>query len=159
MATIEEIKQIAIDFRNTIIVAKSRGEFFRDGFLEGFPVGCCGISSNLLGRYLVEELHVKCRYTAGKFGSHTHTWLTLEDENVIDITGDQFILEPTFSSSNIQPVYVGPLDDFHKLFAIYKQSELCEEEWRVDSLGTSGWSRKNLETYQLILGYLNNRFK
>lgn len=152
--TLEEISQIANDFRKFFDNAKSSKEFFRDGSIEYFPIGCCGIASNLLGRYLFEECHIRCWYNSGKFGIYTHTWLTLEDGTIIDITGDQFNFD--FPSFNIQAVYVGPLDDFHSLFTLDKPKEFNEEEWEIDSLGVSRWSIKNIETYQMILDYLKH---
>ena len=56
--TDNEIFQLAENFRSAILRANANGEFFRDGFIELFPRGNCGIVCNLLGRYFLEYANV-----------------------------------------------------------------------------------------------------
>lgn len=88
--TDKEVFQLAEKFRNAILKANANGEFFRDGFIELFPRGNCGIACDLLGRYFLEYANVRSWYTSGETKSESHVWLTLENGSIVDITGDQY---------------------------------------------------------------------
>jgi hypothetical protein len=72
--------------------------------IRGFPRGCCGIVSELMGDYLntlgIGDFHYVC---SAKDGA-SHAWLEL-DGLIIDITGDQF--------PGREPVYVGRPDAWY----------------------------------------------
>ena len=109
--TDNEIFQLAENFRSAILRANANGEFFRDGFIELFPRGNCGIVCNLLGRYFLEYANVRSWYTSGEMRSECHVWLTLENGSIVDITGDQYS-NRTGMLHYDRPVYVGKLMHF-----------------------------------------------
>jgi hypothetical protein len=70
--TDNEIFQLAEKFRSAILRANANGEFFRDGFIELFPRGNCGIVCDLLGRYFWEYANIRSWYTSGETKSECH---------------------------------------------------------------------------------------
>ena len=115
--TDNEIFQLAEKFRNAILRANANRESFRDGFIELFPRGNCGIVCDLLGRYLLEYANVRSWYTSGETESECHVWLTLENGSIVDITGDQYS-NRTGTLYYVLSVYVGQIDAFHKQFRL-----------------------------------------
>jgi hypothetical protein len=61
--------------------------------IQGFPRGCCGITSQLMGDYFntlgIGELFYVCGMKEGA----SHAWLEV-DGLIVDITGDQFSDRP-----------------------------------------------------------------
>lgn len=117
----EQIRFLAEQFRDAIEQAKENGETDPLGFFEKFPRGCCGDTSDLLGHFLLEK-GIETDYICGKCPAknhwenpQSHAWLLLDNETVIDITGDQFKDDDHFLRYN-HSVYFGPIDDFHNLF-------------------------------------------
>ncbi|MBD8923051.1 hypothetical protein EGR52_06465, partial [bacterium] len=104
--TDNEIFQLAEKFRSAILRANANGEFFRDGFIELFPRGNCGIVCDLLGRYFGEYANIRSWYTSGETKSECHVWLTLENRSIVDITGDQYSNRTGMLHYDL-PVYVG----------------------------------------------------
>jgi hypothetical protein len=49
----------------------------------------------------------------------SHAWLMLENNMIIDITGDQFSGKPAFLNYS-KKAYIGKMDAFHKLFVVEK---------------------------------------
>ena len=117
----EQIRFLAEQFRNAIEQAKENGETDPLKFFERFPRGCCGDASDFLGHFLLEKgietYHIWGNCPAENFweNSQSHAWLFIEDNIIIDITGDQFKDDKRFLNYN-HSVYFGPIDDFHKLF-------------------------------------------
>lgn len=89
----EDILQMAAEFRTAILKAKINREFSGDGFIELFPRGNCGIVCDLLGRYLLERANVR-------------SWYTLENGEIVYITGDQYKNRSGVLYYDL-PVYVG----------------------------------------------------
>ena len=112
---IKEIKNLATQFR--IAIEKT---VFDDPQLKGFPRGACGPATILVSQYLMENGVTEMKYFCGlhplpeKHSTQSHAWVDL-DGLIIDITGDQFRDRSEYLKYDI-PVYVGPMDDFHKLF-------------------------------------------
>ena len=52
---------------------------------------------------------------------YTHAWVIVQGKIIIDITGDQFADNKDLLNYN-QKVYVGQLDEFHKLF---ENEDIC----------------------------------
>ena len=48
----KEIKQLAMQFRDAIDIAKEAGDFDKDLSFCNFPLGCCGDASDLLAQFL-----------------------------------------------------------------------------------------------------------
>lgn len=110
------------NFRNAIDKAKMDRRFDSHVVFENFPVGCCGITSTILGVYLLEKgVHV--RYVYGTYrdsnagNRQTHAWLILDNDTIIDITGDQFKYDELFYY-NSKNVYIGEENEFYRLFEI-----------------------------------------
>ena len=108
----KDIYQMAAEFRTAILKAKANREFSGDGLIERFPGGNCGIACDVLGRYLLEQAGVRSWYTSGAIGSDSHVWLTLENGDIVDITGDQYKNREGTLYYDL-PVYVGKMDAFH----------------------------------------------
>lgn len=89
-----------------------------DKFLRKFPHGCCSDSSILLAELLYRN-NISCQYVSGKcyFDNkpYYHAWVVVEGKIIIDVTGDQFGYNNDLLNYN-HKVYVGELDEFHKLF-------------------------------------------
>ena len=61
MYSINQIEELATIFREAIVKAKSAGEFDDDVVFKNFPSGCCGDTSDLLARYLLNN-GIKTKY-------------------------------------------------------------------------------------------------
>jgi hypothetical protein len=81
------------------------------GHMSGFPRGCCGAMSDMLGEYLNSSGIGVFLYVRANREMASHAWVEL-DGIIIDITADQF--------QGRQRVYVGEADDWYK-------------EWDVDA--------------------------
>lgn len=121
-----DLYELVRQFRTAIDIAVDKNEFsLRDRF-HRFPRGCCDDACDLLGQYL-SEYGIRTRqfqgtYRDGSFEDITgHAWLLLEDDTIIDITGDQFKDDPVFLNFN-EDVYIGPEIAFHRLF---DQDRIC----------------------------------
>ncbi len=152
----ENISQLVMQFRNAIESAQRNGETDKLEFFKRFPRGCCGNASNFLGHFLlqygIETYYIwgSCRSSNIAEGSQTHAWLLLEDDTIIDITGDQFKDNAHFFNYS-RPVYIGKTDEFHKLFNCEtrnkRKSVPIEELYIMDSQMFS-------EMYNQIIKYL-----
>lgn len=93
-------------------------KIINDVVFQKFPFGCCSDSSLLLAELLYKN-NIMCKYVSGTYCcnniNYTHAWIVVEGDIIIDITGDQFINNENLLKYN-QKVYVGELDEFHKLF-------------------------------------------
>lgn len=80
------------------------------GILKNFPKGCCGYSSNLIATYLEEHGLGTFNYIEAKKNKciDSHAWLLSQDGYVIDLTADQFGLEPIIYIKDVHPL----LNDF-----------------------------------------------
>lgn len=73
-------------------------------FLNRFPAGCCGITSELLGEYLNSLDIGTYDYICGEHDGASQSWLECEGV-IVDITSDQFDGRP--------PIYIGAPDDWY----------------------------------------------
>ena len=147
----EDIYQMAEEFREAIL--KANGEFSGDGFIEFFPGGNCGIACDLLGRYLLEHANVKSWYTSGEFDSESHAWLTLENGDIVDVTGDQY-KNRSGSLHYDLPVYVGEMDAFHSQFRLNGKVEITPNDWKQDHPWEDHMQQKKRSAYEKILKYI-----
>jgi len=90
--------------------------------MDRFPKGCCGDATIFLSEYLM-EYGFKTTYYCGvhpfeekERNPQSHAWVVLDGGLIADITGDQFKENEEFLNYDI-PVYVGVMDDFHRLFS------------------------------------------
>lgn len=151
----EDIIRLATEFRIAILKAKDNGEFLGDGFIERFPEGNCGIVCDLLGRYFIEQASVRSWYTSGQIGSESHAWLTLENGDIVDITGDQYKNRSGSLYYNLS-VYVGEMDAFHSQFRLNGDlKEINPNDWTPDFLGETGMQQYKRNAYEIILKYIS----
>lgn len=133
----QEIEELVVTFRMAIDKAKDDRRFDRDQRFTNFPRGCCGITSELLAKFLYDNgYRKKITYVSAIFydlelENPPHAWLVIENDIVLDITGDQFKGYPEplkFKES----VYVGPYNKFYKSF----EEKLREEcgDCRIDNM-------------------------
>ena len=146
-----QIETLAWNFRKAIDAANKLGKFKMDIVYKNFPYGCCGDTSDLLAEYLLEN-GVKTFYVCGTYideefeKMQSHAWLCTDGEIIVDITGDQFKYDSTFLNYN-NPVYVGKMDEFHKLFIIDERD--IHECYGLSQVGDFNYCRlKNI--YDLI---------
>lgn len=151
----KNIYSLVTKFRKAVECAQNEGAFNGDQILSRFPKGCCGIISSLLAKYLLEN-GINSYEVSGTFRNEnpeetqSHAWLVLEDNTVVDITGDQFKNNPLFLYFS-EKVYVGPMNEFYELF------EDIEKFLYEDSTeGTNKINIQNKKNYEIILGYIQN---
>ena len=150
----KDIYQMAAEFRTAILKARTNREVSGDGLIERFPIGNCGVACDLLGRYLLEQAGVRSWYTSGVIGSESHVWLTLENGDIVDITGDQYKNQSGSLYYDL-PVYVGRMDAFHSKFRLNSNPvEITPNDWTPDFLGEDRMQRKKRIAYETILKYI-----
>lgn len=84
-------------------------------FSSGFPAGCCGDATDLLGLYLLKyhglDSEYVCGHGLGNNSNQTHAWLVCEGY-IIDITADQF----NDDGYELASVIIDKQSSFHELF-------------------------------------------
>lgn len=89
----------------------------------GFPTGCCGDTTNLLGLYLKQKYDISTNYLSAKgLGNNpnlSHAWLVC-DGFTIDITADQF----NDIGYDVSDVIIMENSHFHTLFDNINSSAL-----------------------------------
>ena len=81
--------QIASDFRRAIEEARDAGEFDRDQRFIQFPKACCGITTDLLAKFLIDnEFEGSLKYVGATcrkkgLGLPNHAWLEIDDSVII----------------------------------------------------------------------------
>lgn len=108
---------IAKSFRCAIEKALSLN--YLVGNMRFFPNGCCDYSSEFLQKYMFEEYGTDTALVSGTYGDDSHSWLETDEGIIIDITGDQYKRRRGKMYYNC-PVYVGPMDAFHRIFKLYQ---------------------------------------
>lgn len=141
-----EIYDIAVSFRSAITAAKNNREFSHKDRMSNFPNGCCDDSCDLLAYYLYAKYRIHTKqgngvYSDNNFYNKTnHAWLIMDDNTIIDITGDQF----KFCAVYTEKVYVGKNNPFYKRLSrkqIMENYDITQDS-RL-------WN-----DYQIILGYM-----
>ncbi|AFV05408.1 hypothetical protein [Dehalobacter sp. CF] len=137
------LKELCSQFRNAIIIygIKKLPISF-----HAFPMGSCGDTSLLLGKYLDEMELGQFNYVCGQLGRQSHAWLE-KDGIIVDITADQF-------DDATEEIIVTDNNDFHKRF---------EEKSRrlyIDSFGNSDFvDIELLPAYYKIIGCIDDKYK
>lgn len=97
---IEEIKQLACEFRQALEVVSRKNLYGRLSLFRDFPNECCTFTSDLLATYLVEngvqENRIQILNSETKKHQYTHCWLMVDNSMFVDITADQFKNKPYF---------------------------------------------------------------
>ena len=152
--TTGQLRAEAARFRKAIEKAKSNIQFSYKDRMSRFPRGCCDDTADLFAHYLfrvfgVTTIRVDGAYYDGNPENNcSHSWQEL-DGIIIDLTGDQFEYNPVFLNYS-ESVYVGPIDDFHKLFEVERRVQSCG----IESLASASWNRM-YQLYNTIMQYLN----
>lgn len=79
--------ELATSFRSAVEAVVQTGN--APMHIQGFPRGCCGIISELMGDYLNTLGLGEFVYVCGMKDGALHAWLEV-DRLIVDITGDQF---------------------------------------------------------------------
>ncbi len=149
----KNIKKLAEQFRKAMDIAKDLGDFNNNSTLCRFPCGCCTVASGLLAQFLLEN-DIRTYEFYGTYRDEneiqSHEWLLTKDDIIIDITGDQFKYNPIFLNYDAT-VYVGIMDDFHRLFKI-------EQDNFYENMGLASFNvtvRQSLSMlYNKIISYV-----
>ena len=152
----QEIGELVVMFRMAIDKAKEDRRFDRDQRFTNFPRGCCGITSELLAKFLYDNGYRKrITYVSATFydlekENPTHAWLFIEENIVLDITGDQFKWYPEPLRFE-EPVYVGSYNQFYNAF----EEQLREEcgNCRIDNVKYHSFMSRQ-ELYDVICEYI-----
>lgn len=146
----KDIYMIAAAFRSAIIEAKYNREFDSKDRMCNFPKGCCDDSCDLLAYYLYEKYEIYTEQGNGRYSDSNpynttnHAWLVLNEDTIIDITGDQF----RFCENDMEEVYVGKEKEFYKKLDGKHYYENCDikQDARL-------WN-----DYKIILRYMSEEF-
>lgn len=124
----DTLEELVIRFREALDEAKSNNEFCRIIPFCNFPKGCCDMTCDILGHYLlcygIETYQLNGQHWDDKEGySRNHVWLVTTEGVVIDITGDQFRYEPHYKYYS-KRVHIGSEDTIHQIFDERRCKEL-----------------------------------
>ena len=117
---IREIRQLASQFRSAADNAFEQDAFGQEYPFDRFPEECCDDMCDLFGQLLFERniavFKVRGIYRYDNWEhKYPHVWLQLEDETIIDLTGDQYCDDPLMLNYS-NPCFVGRASEFHALF-------------------------------------------
>ena len=140
-------------FRTAIEKACVDRQFVKDCRFSHFPYGCCDDTCYLLSQYLIEQGY-SCEVVTGSYydgnpsNNLSHSWIKLEDETVVDITGDQFMSSSIFCFE--EPVYIGDESEMHKLFS----ENRFVEDGGISLTHQSIRLNRMMSLYEIISNYL-----
>ena len=152
----KSIEQLAIKIRWGIEQARRDDRFSHAHMCWNFPGRCCGISSELLAKFLLDNNIDECLTYVSAVSPEIaaeippHAWLKTSDDIIIDITSDQFKYYPEpfkFDKS----VYVGPYNNFYNAFEI-RTEEICTNSPLSDIHNRNYLGCQQL--YNIILEYI-----
>ena len=104
--------KVCIDFRKAIEEIRDEGGFSVKDRMHRFPGGCCDDTSDLLAFYLWEEYNIETRQLIKIYKPDepelkcNHAVLLLDNNEIIDLTGDQF--------PGGAEVYIGEENEFYQ---------------------------------------------
>ncbi len=137
-----DIDKVAIAFRKAIDCIMENREFDYKDRMSNFPKCSCDDTCDILGYYL--DCHgiksrqlIKIYKPDDKELKCYHAVLLLDDDTIIDLTGDQFLGRP--------PVFVGKQDRFYEDMDYF---EICEN-YNIEQ------DLRLWDNYKKILRYLN----
>ena len=124
----KNVDELVAEFRLGIEKAKADNKLSVDQRFRNFPAGCCGPTSELLARYLLDNgVKTELTYISGTYLDHSHAWLEMGNGHIIDITADQFRYYPELFNFNIS-VYIGQYSRTHKLFDVWTRDR-CDNHY------------------------------
>lgn len=148
------VYEIAASFRAAIESAIESGDI-NDSNMRNFPNGCCSYASDLLQKYLFEEKNISTYYISGSYGfgwdAESHAWLEMDDNTVIDITGDQYKYNENLHFD--KQVYVGKRKNgFHDKFVL---DEPVPYQYITETTINSVRRQKMEANYETLLQRIN----
>ena len=141
----ELLYKYAREFRDAIDKVINDG-LSDEEFFKSFPKNKCGISSDLLGQYFMDNGILAWYICGRKEDGKTHAWLATSNPEetkyfyIIDITSDQF-------GKGHYDVYVNGINDFYKSYNI-------EYTRKCYSLGDISGVYNYIKIYDEICGCL-----
>ena len=140
----QEIEELVVKFRMAIDEAKDESRFDKDQRFTNFPRGLFD------NGYRKKITYVSATFYDLELENPPHAWLVIEDDIVLDITGDQFRWYPEPLRFE-EPVYVGPYNKFYNAF----EEQLREEcgDCRIDNIQYHSFMSRQ-ELYDVICEYI-----
>ena len=142
----QDIYNIAADFCSAIMEAKCNRQFGWRDRMSNFPNGCCDDTCDLLAYYLFTTYNIHTRQCVGRHCDNNlsdttgHAWLIMDNNIIIDITGDQFKYYARYS----EKVYVGKENSFYKKL----EDKQIQENYDITQ------DDRLWNDYQVILSYM-----
>lgn len=96
--TDKRIIQLACKFREAIDAARAEGKFDNISPFDEFPDNCCGETSYLLARFLI-EYDIETLWISNDREGWTHAWLVVKDKRVTEPEGFDY---PDYMQSTLQ---------------------------------------------------------
>lgn len=118
--------ELATSFRLAVGIVVETGDV--PMHIQGFPRGCCGIISELMGDYLNTVGLGEFFYVCGMKDGASHAWLEV-DGLIVDITGDQFPDRPSIYVDTPDAWY-GEWEEDIKHLAVHEPSAFFYGEER-----------------------------
>lgn len=144
----KEIYNIAATFRAAIMNAKYDRKFNSKDRMSNFPICCCDDSCDLLAYYLNTKYNIHTKQVIGTYCDNNpyntinHAWLEIDDNTIIDITGDQFKFLTDF---NVE-VYVGKKNSFY--LRLERERKQIRDNFDITQ-NTRLWN-----DYKIIMSYM-----
>ncbi|MFH7809172.1 hypothetical protein ACE01U_11000 [Acinetobacter sp. BSP-153] len=144
----DEIRDMAVNFRKAIIALKQLPPVITKGYLEKFPRGTCGCTSDLFMYYLLQK-GINSEYWKGDFSfngiSVIHGWLKVGND-YLDLTADQFNYHNELNFSEL--IYMNM--DEYPLMPYLRNVE--------KGIGCQGMLKANIKEYNLIIDVMENGY-
>jgi len=152
---IQEIQEMAFRFRQAADNAFRHGAFGPNYPFNNFPHECCDDMCDLFGQLLLEKevlifkVHGIYRYDNWTH-QYPHVWLKLEDDIIIDLTGDQYKNDPIMLNYDLS-CYVGKGNCLYSLFP--KEEQTSYPYYGINSYGDSNTRKRLWKLYDIILDF------
>lgn len=155
---IQEIKKMAKSFRQAADKAFEYGAFGSGYPFSDFPHECCDDMCDLFGQFLLQngvsvfKVHGTYRYDNWD-NVYSHVWLKLEDDTIIDLTGDQY-KDNQIMRYYDNFCYIGPPNCLHNLFP--QEEQQYYPYFGIDNYGDEITKKRLWKLYDSILSFYKN---
>jgi hypothetical protein len=109
-----DIESVKLEISKARLILEKFGREIDPIYFGRFPAGCCGNTSDVLGKWLSSQGVVGLQYVQGTRGQSSHGWLELNGI-IIDITSDQF-------ADGCGAVFFSSESAFHRSFKNQRKS-------------------------------------
>lgn len=144
----DKIRDMAVNFRKAIIALKQLPPMFTTGYLEKFPNGTCGSTSDLFMYYLLQN-GIDSEYWKGEFSFNSipviHGWLKVGND-YLDLTADQFNYHNGLNFPEL--IYIN-MDEYPLLPYLHNVEK---------GIGCQGMLKANIREYNLIIDVMENSY-